>query len=75
VQQLVVVVLALCTFDGTLWWKLALPSPVPFQTTEADVHEDVLGLPQSFIEGKTPELFAVREVVLAAALVAVLVVA
>jgi hypothetical protein len=36
------------------------------------VHEDVIGLPQSSVEGKALELLTVSEVVLAAALVAVL---
>jgi hypothetical protein len=72
VQQCVVGVPALLAFDGALRRELALSSPVLLQTTEADVHEDFLSLPQSFVEGKTLKLGAICKVVLAAALVAVL---
>ncbi len=69
VQQSVVVVPALPALDGALRRELALPSPVFLQTTDADVHKDVLGLPQSFVEGKTLELGAACEIVLATTLV------
>jgi hypothetical protein len=68
----VVSVPALLAFDGALRRKLALSSPLLLQTTEADVQEDVLGLPQSFVEGKTLEPGAICKVELAAALLAVL---